>query len=267
MEDIVAAVLKFFQNAQPTVHDQAQLEADAPGQAPGQCRTADQCGSGLAALFAHQGLPGGRQGSRQAAHTVVDIGFGDAVARQTVLRQVDAILGPVDGHVLTEIDPLQAGADRIRLGQAIRIGGLEQMQHETAHRIGRARAIVQQFGLVGVAGLVQVLGECRQKVQERLNRQGMLVQGLGQLPENVLITGREPDARITLGAQGLDGRAPGLEVADTLVDRGVSLVGQIIGTPCKCIDMTNRRAQVGGQQDRCNGEIFVVINSHGQAVY
>ena len=78
---------------------------------------------------------------------------------------------PVEAHVLPEIDQLQAGADGVGLFQVLRAGGVEQMQHQPADRIGRARAVVQQRGVILVARDGDVLFEGRQQVVERRDRQ------------------------------------------------------------------------------------------------
>jgi hypothetical protein len=39
--------------------------------------------------------------------------FADAVTLHFILRKVDAILAPVDGDILPEVDQLQAGTDGV----------------------------------------------------------------------------------------------------------------------------------------------------------
>ena len=102
---------------------------------------------------------------------------------QVFLGQIDAVLVPVEAHVLPEIDQLQAGADGVGLFQVLRAGGVEQMQHQPADRIGRARAVVQQRGVILVARDGDVLFEGRQQVVERRDRQLVARDGGRQRPK------------------------------------------------------------------------------------
>ena len=157
---------------------------------------APKCSSARALhLEGHQFAPGGRQpGGGQ-------VFVGDAMPAQVFLGQVDAVLVPVEAHVLPEIDQLQAGADGVGLFQVLRAGGVEQMQHQPADRIGRARAVVQQRGVILVARDGDVLFEGRQQVVERRDRQLVARDGGRQRPE-------DPRQRRIAGAGVAPGSAP-----------------------------------------------------------
>jgi hypothetical protein len=80
---------------------------------------------------------------------------------------------PVDGHVLPEIDQLQGGADAVRLCQMFRFGPPKQVQHQTADRVGRTAAVVEQFRVIGIARFDHVLREGIKQVTEELDGQGV----------------------------------------------------------------------------------------------
>jgi hypothetical protein len=115
-EDVAAHPLQLVQHAQAAGDDQAQLEADAPGQfmhqrtaVPPSCARARSIWKSIMAAQAASQRPSAIWRLR------------DAEARQLVLRQVDAALLPVDGDVLPVVDELQAAADAVRQRLTFRI--------------------------------------------------------------------------------------------------------------------------------------------------
>ena len=81
---------------------------------------------------------GRRNGRRRSA-------FLNAEMREIGLRQIDAILRPVDGDVLPEIDQLQRRANAVGTTQIIVTGTPDEMQHQPSDRVGRTAAVVEQF--------------------------------------------------------------------------------------------------------------------------
>jgi hypothetical protein len=94
----------------------------------------------------------------------------------------------VDREVLPKIDELQGGADRVALAQRRIALHAKQVQHQPAHRVGRAPAVVLQLRPVGIAlaipGASHVLLEGREQVQQVGRWQCVAGYGLAKGPED-----------------------------------------------------------------------------------
>ena len=218
-------------------------------------------------------MPASRSHRRAAApqkrHAKVGVGAtaaqglrADAEPPQLVLRQVDAPVRPlaeIDADILPVIDELQGRTDRVGTAQVLRRGGAEQMQQQPPDRVGRAAAVVQQFGVVGVAVLDRVLREGGEQVAEGLQRQPVRRDDRAQAQED-RIAGRRAafDAVELLPISG--------ESAQTFFGRKLALVGDVVGRAGEGIDRRDGRPQRSRQQARADGEILVVIDGHGASI-
>ena len=137
------------------------------------------------------------------------------------------------------------------------MGDAVQVQQQAPDRVGRAAAIVQQFGLVSVAGFVHVLLKSAEEVVQQ--RQWELPLGYlrGQCGKHA---GPSTACGLTLCAGGQIGfverqvlRSPG--------GAGVALVGQVVGGPCKVVNRHHGRPQVRRAQQRSHRKVFVMTYS------
>src|SRR3546814_4032929 len=76
-------------------------------------------------------------------------------------------------------------SDGVGLGQVVRRGGIVKVQHQAAHRVGRAGAVIEQRRVVIVALDRDVLLEGRQQVEKRGDGQLVARDGARQRRENV----------------------------------------------------------------------------------
>ena len=100
-----------LQDAQAAGDDRRQFESEAPRQRAHERSPGFEQRAGAAtsnAISARQ---------RSSARAGGDRGGRDAEAVEVLLRQVDAVLAPVDRHVLPEVGELQSGADRVAGGE------------------------------------------------------------------------------------------------------------------------------------------------------
>ncbi len=131
----------------------------------------------------------------------------------------------------------------------------EQMQHQTADRVGRAPAVIEQFRVVGVAFLDDILREGIEQIAEKLKRQCVPVDDVGQ---------RDEQRRLRGGAGGnaiqfrLIGRQPG----QAFLGQGIAFVGDIVGATGETVDHLDRPTQRRRDEEGGNGEVFVVIDGH-----
>ena len=129
-ENIAAHAADAFEDTQATLYGQADFPAHAAGQGMDERCAALHQGSRPVDLEIHQRRPVGRPAATR------DVVLADPEMRKVGLRDVNAVLLPVDGHVLPEIDQLQGGADAIRLHQMLVLGPAKQVQHQPADRVG-----------------------------------------------------------------------------------------------------------------------------------
>ena len=244
--------LHFAQNRPAALHHQAQLPANAPGQ------------------LVYQILPGVHQGGgpgaavgQQLVHGRGDLGglqvlAGDAKALAIGLGQVKAAPGQVFAQVLPKVDQLQRGANGIAALQCLRVGDAVQVQQQAPHGVGRAAAVVQQLGAVGITGgaggFFNVLDEGTEQIIEQRHRQLVAGNGLLQRGEH---SAPARAGGVALGA-GVQVVAVGAQIGQALGRQGSALIGQIIGGAGKGINCRNWRAQVRGAQPRGNGKILVM---------
>src|SRR5665647_3525355 len=167
MVDVAFDLVYFFEYAQTALDYSADFQADAPRQRSAQRRArVDQRARALD-LKPHQGRPSARSFAAR------DLALGYIETQHLVLRQIDAVFAPIDFHVLPEVDQLQAAADRIRMREVWFGGGVEQMQQQPAYRVGRASAVLHEFGKVRIARLDDVLRKRVEQVVKRLQRQAV----------------------------------------------------------------------------------------------
>ena len=173
-----------------------------------------------------------------------------------VARQIHA-------QVLPEVDQLQRRADGVGLAQRQRVADPVQVQQQPSHRIGRARAIVQQLRAVGIAGVAHILLEGVEQGMQPLRRQVMLADRLRQRREHC----RPVSAVGSAVEHGLQVGAVRRQLSSSLRGGCVAFVGQVVGAACKSVQRHHGRAQRGRAQQRCDGKVFVVLLGHARIVH
>ncbi len=164
----------------------------------------------------------------------------------------------VAAAVLPEVDQLQRRADLVGAGQRVVVAHAVQVQQQPPDRIGRALAVAQQLGAVGVAALVQVLLEGVEQGLEQRQRQVMAAEDRRQRPEH-----RRPARRGRMAARdAAQILAVGGQIGGALRGRGVALVGQVVGGAREAVDRGDRRAQRRRAQHRGDGKVLVVVDGH-----
>ena len=141
------------------------------------------------------------------------------------------------------------------------MGDAVKMQQQAPDRVGRAAAVIEQFGLVFVTGCVHVLLKSTEQVPQ---------QGQGQLPLADLRCQRVKHAEPAAGC----GLAPGASFQIGLVERqvlrslggaGLALVGQVIGRSGEVVNGHHGRPQVRRAQQGSHRKVFVM--PYSVAVY
>ena len=184
-----------------------------------------------------------------------DLIFRNLEAGQFILRHVDAPLGEVHRNVLQEVDELQARADRVRIGEVARRGRAKQFEQKPSHRIRRAPAVVEHFVEAGIALLLHVLGEGGEEIAERLQREMIIADDRPKC--------REPwNSRSQALLDPAQFGAKGREPRYSNVIGGVALVGEVVGLPREPVDLGHRVAKLTRQEERGDGEVFVVVYRH-----
>ena len=158
---------------------------------------------------------------------------------------------------------MQGAADLVALRQRRGIVDTVQVQQQSADRVGRTAAVVQQFGPVGVAvagfSVTHVLCESTQQVGQQRNRQAIGADGLAQGDE---------DARPACAAGQPVGHSQqvaeiGVQILQALHGRRITLIGDVVGRSGEPVDRLNGRTQPRRAEPGGNGEVFVVFNRHG----
>lgn len=72
------------------------------------------------------------------------------------------------------------------------------MQHQTADRIGRAGTVIQHLRHIAIAVGGNILAECRQQVQKRLEWQLEVADAAGQRDKNFAVRGIGQDRLVIL---------------------------------------------------------------------
>ena len=202
---------------------------------------------------------------KRACHLAVgNAGLVDAEAFHVGLRQVDALLLPVHGHVLPEVDELQAGADPVGHGQVFGGVGAVEVQHQPAHRVGRAAAVVRKLGKICVAGLAHILAEGVEQVAKEPDRQLELAD---VVPKAIEDRGQRGVVESFILLDGVERPAVVVEPRQADDRLRVAFVGDVVGGAGKGVDGLDRLAQVRGQKEGRDGEVFVVVDGHGRAEY
>ncbi len=138
-----------------------------------------------------------------------------------------------------------------------RIAVAIQVQHQTAHRVGRAPAVVHDLAEARVAGFFHVLREGRQQVAKWRERDGVRADGGGQRTEYRV--GRRFAAFDAVQFCQIGG-----QLGQPFGGERVTFVGDIVRAAGKSVDGFHRLAQPLGQQPGRNREVFVVIDRHRQ---
>jgi hypothetical protein len=134
-----------------------------------------------------------------------------------------------------------------------------QVQQQPADGVGRAAAVVEQFGAVGVgaavARLLDVLHEGAQQVGQQVFGQGVLRDGVGERAEHV----RPARDRAALALRGgCELFAVGAQFGQAFVGRGVAFVGDVVRGAGEVVDRGDGRAQVRRAQPRGDRKVLVV---------
>ena len=175
------------------------------------------------------------------------------------LRHIEPASSRVDAQVLPEIRELQCAANRVRLRERGGIVDAVQVKHQPPHRVGRATAVVQQFGAVGVGVLDNVLLERAEQVREQGHRQSKPRDRAGERFEHRCPAWRgRRAARDRVQIAAVVG-----QVREPLRGRGIALVGEVVGGAGEPIDRRDGRPQARRAQQRSNRKVLVVIDAHG----
>ena len=121
-ENVTSNRPQFVQYAPATGDDHTDLQADPSRQGEAKRGAGVHHGGGAVDLVQHQRFP-----------SFACVGLHDLLLRDTesvhfVQRKVDPAFSVVDGHILNEIDELQAGADLVRARQQCGRCSVEQVQ-------------------------------------------------------------------------------------------------------------------------------------------
>jgi hypothetical protein len=172
------------------------------------------------------------------------------VPLQYVERQIDAILGQIDNHVLPEIGELERGAGGIGKLLPRGVAITAQAQHQPAHGIRRVAAVVKHLFEIAIAGDGLILFKGFDQIVERLHRQLMPRGGIPQRHENGMLG----PARI----HGFELAAPPREQAQTF-PRVADLVAQIVGPTAKGVDVIEILMQAPGKKKADDVKILVMV--------
>ena len=134
-----------------------------------------------------------------------------------------------------------------------RLVAAEQLQHQPADRIGRARAIVEQCHAVGVAGRGHVLTESRQQRAEAVDREA--VSANRRLKIRPVRRRPRRGNRVEFAIEGLQGGQP-------VSGWSIALVGEVVGGAGEAVDGAHGRPQAARHQHRRDGKVFVVADPH-----
>jgi hypothetical protein len=241
----------FIEYAQAAGDDGADFEADATRQVAAERGALQHQCARPVDFEAHQRPP------VVVAQTRGDLQVGDIEAHQVFLRQVDTRLLPVDGDILPVVDELQRGADAVRTPQVLGRSCAEQVQQQAPDRVGRAAAVVDEFGVGGVARLRHVLRKGIEQIAKKLQRQVVLGDDRAQAQEDRMY-GRLP------GRDGIEFRLVAVEQAQAFFRGQCAFVGEVVGAAREDVNRRHRFAQGGWQQEGCDGKVLVVVDGHGQ---
>ncbi len=136
-----------------------------------------------------------------------------------------------------------------------RLGAAEQVQDQAADRVGRAAAVVEQFRVVGVAFLDDILREGVEQVAEELDRQGVFANHFGERDEKWRLRRRA-------GCDAVQFRLIGGQAGQPFFGHRIAFVGDVVGAAGKTIDRLDRPTQMRGNEEGGNREVFVVIDGH-----
>ena len=153
---------------------------------------------------------------------------------ERLLRQIDAVLGPIARHVLAEIHQLQPGADRVGQRRAARVMAAAEIKNQPADRIGRSLAIIQDVSGRRVTRDVLILAKRGQQSQKRLARNRELVDRAPQRHEHRMLC-RAGITPFELVLPPIDQRQPLAHVG--------RFVGQVVGPTAKRVNRAKMRQQ------------------------
>lgn len=240
------------QDALPARHDRAQLPSEPPAGARCQRGAAGehrlsalrllfnavpQCPAGL--------VPGGGQ---------FNIGFGKAMSRQRLKRQIESATAPVDRRILQKVDQLKGAADLIRQGSVL-IGELSgKCQDQLADRIGRSAAVIEQGGEISVAACSHVLAKGRQQCFKSAPVE--LVGG------DMRHQSGDPDRLRGIACAGKpDIGLERTQCSEPSFVARIAFVGDVVGMAGETVDCNDRRAQSSRHQPGRYREVFVVFDT------
>ena len=132
-----------------------------------------------------------------------------------------------------------------------------EVQQQAPDRVGRAAAVIHQFGLVGVTGLVHVLLKSAEQVAQ---------QGQGQLPladlrgQGVKHSGPAAGCGLALCAGSQIGFVE-RQVLRSLGGAGLAFVGQVVGGAGEVVNGHHGRPQMRWTQDGGDRKVFVMVYS------
>ena len=133
----------------------------------------------------------------------------DAVARAVGERQVEAAARQVDAQVLPEVDELQRGADGVRRAQRRGVVDAVEVQQQAADRVGRAAAVVEQLGAVGVARACARPARRRRAGRRAALGSAMRAMRAAERLEDLAASARDGAGRADDRRAGRRGRRPG----------------------------------------------------------
>ena len=174
-------------------------------------------------------------------------------------RQVVAATGQIHAQVLPEVDELQRGADGVALAQGLLLRHAIQVQQQAAHGVGRAAAVVQQGGHIGVGGAVarhrHVLYEGAEQIVQRLRGQAEGAHLRCQRNKHLRPAGRR---RLAL-RYGQQVSAVAGQIAQPGGGGRIAFIGQVVRRAGELVNSGNGRAQARRAQPGSDGKVFVML--------
>src|SRR5215813_9250284 len=248
VQGVVTHLFDVFQNASPAQPGQSQLEGKPP---------ADQTRQRLSAI---EQLPRPfdlefeQRGVTFAESFLPQVIVADPEPCHLILRQVDPILPYVDFHILPKIGELQRRANAIRKAVQALLAVTEQKQDQTADRVRRARAIIEDLVEIGVAPFDHVLLEGRKQVAEELNRQLQFTDRFRQRDEDRMV-GLAPITVFQFSLPIVErGQSPRLGGSASFV----TFVGEVVRDSGERVYAVDVSAAVSGYEQRAYGKILVM---------
>jgi hypothetical protein len=175
-----------------------------------------------------------------------------AEACQVLPGQVDASAHQILAHVLEVLRHLEAAADRVGEGHAIRCRGAEDVKDHVADRVGRQGAVAEQVVErgVGAHGLIHSI---------RLDE---LVEGRGRDPRLPRHDRHAGHSRVPRSAAVVDRVDLGVQPVEERDPVALRVVADLVDEPGEAVDGEQRAAKPCTQQAAGHGEVLAPGPGH-----